>query len=183
MRSRKAGFSIIEVLIAITVLAVGLSAMAVLIAQSVSGTETARYFALATTLTSEKLEDLNRWRSVDPHVAIGGSLTTDTAVSGLNYYDDIDLSNTTGQVSETVATSSGYSSVIHKSTGEVIPSSNTSAPAGSGIVTFHRRWIIETNPVVNGITLTGSRRVTVLVKLSNGAVASGVSFQMSLVRP
>lgn len=181
--SKRAGFSILEVLIAITVLAIGLSAMAALMAQSLAGTERARYMALATTLTSEKLEDLNRWRSVDGHVAVGGSLTTDTAVGGLNYYDDIDLSNTSGQVSETVATSSGYSSVIHKATGEVIPNSNTSAPTGSGLVTFHRRWFIESSPVVNGITLTGSRRVTVYVSLNNSSIRPAVNFQMSTVRP
>jgi hypothetical protein len=59
----------------------------------------------------------------------------------------------------------------------------TAAPSGSGIIEFHRRWLIESNPVVNGIALTGSRRVTVLVTLSNLAVKPAVSFQMSMVRP
>jgi prepilin-type N-terminal cleavage/methylation domain-containing protein len=182
-RKRTAGFSILEVIIAITVLAIGLSAMAALVASSLSGTERARYMALATTLTSEKLEDLNRWPSVDPHVAAGGSLTSDSTGGSLNYYDDIDLSNTSGQVSETIATSTGYSSVIHKSTGEVIPSNNSAAPSGSGTVAFHRRWLIESNPTVNGVTLTGSRRVTVVVTLSNQSVRPAVSFQMSVIRP
>jgi prepilin-type N-terminal cleavage/methylation domain-containing protein len=183
-RSLSSGFTIVEVLVAITVLAIGLCALAGLVAQSLNGTEKARYMALATTLTSEKLEDLNHWRTVDPHVATGGSLTTDTTVSSLNYFDDIDLSNTTGQVSETIATSSGHSSVIHKATGEVIPSSNTAAPTGSGTSTFHRRWLVEANPVVNGITLTGSRRVTVLVTYTaqNNSNAP-ITFQMSLIRP
>jgi prepilin-type N-terminal cleavage/methylation domain-containing protein len=179
----EAGFSILEVLIAITVLAIGLSAMAALIAQSLAGTERARYMALATTLASEKLEDLNRWRSVDAHVAAGGSLTADNTVGTLNYYDDIDLSNTNGQVSETVATSGGYSSVIHKATGEVIPNSNTTAPSGSGFVAFHRRWLVESDPTVNSITMTGSRRITVTVSLNNTSIRPAVSFQMSTVRP
>jgi prepilin-type N-terminal cleavage/methylation domain-containing protein len=182
-RNRNAGFSVVEVLIAMTVLTIGLTAMAGLVAQSLSGTEAARYMALATTLTSEKLEDLNRWRAIDPHVAAGGSLSTDTTVGTINFYDDIDLSNTTGQVSETVAVPGGYSSVIHKSTGEVIPNSNTTAPVGGGIVAFHRRWLIESNPVVNGVTLTGIRRVTVTVSLNNSAVRPVVTFQMSAVRP
>jgi len=181
--SRTSGFSLVEVLVAITVLTIGLSAMAGLVAQSLSGTERARFMALATTLTSEKLEDLNRWRSVDPHVAAGGSLSTDTTVGTLNYYDDIDLSNTTGQVSETVAVTGGYSSVIHKSTGEVIPNNNSSAPVGSGTIAFHRRWLIESNPVVNGVTLTGSRRVTVNVTAVNLTVQPPVSFQISAIRP
>ena len=184
MRRSKVGFSLLEVLIAVTVLAVGLSAMAALVASSLNGTERARYMALATTLTSEKLEDLNRWTGIDPHVAVGGSLTADTTVGLLNYYDDIDLSNTSGQVSETTATSTGYSSVIHKATGEVIPSSNTTAPTGTGVVGFHRRWLIESNPTVNGITITGSRRVTVIATRTNQTVGGPtISFQMSLVRP
>jgi prepilin-type N-terminal cleavage/methylation domain-containing protein len=182
-RSLNAGFSILEVLVAITILVIGLSALAALIAQSLSGSERARYMALATTLASEKLEDLNHWRTVDAHVVTGGSLTTDAAVGTLNYFDDIDLSNTTGQVSETTATSSGYSSVIHKATGEVIPSNNSSAPSGSGNIAFHRRWLIEPNPVVNGTTLTGIRRVTVLVTFSNQAISPPITFQMSLIRP
>ena len=92
------------------------------------------------------LEDLNRWDHNDSHVAAGGSLTADTTVGTLNYYDDIDLSNTSGQVSETVAISGGYSSVIHQATGVVTSNSNTSAPTGSGTLTFHRRWLVESNP-------------------------------------
>ena len=184
---RVLGFSLLEVLVAITILTIGLTAMASLVAQSMGGTQNARYTGLATTLTSEKLEDLNRWPSVDPHVAVGGSLTSDSASGSLNYYDDITLANTTGQVSETTSSTTGgtttYTSVIHNATGYVQSNSNTTAPTGSGIIAFHRRWLIEANPVVNGITLTGSRRVTVLVTLTNQAVVPTVSFQMSLVRP
>ena len=185
--NQAAGFSLMEVLIAISILVVGLTAMASLVAQSMGGTQNARYLGLATTLTSEKLEDLNRWPSVDPHVAAGGSLTSDSASGSLNYYDDIDLANTTGQISETTSSTTGgtttYTSVIHNATGYVQTNSNTSAPTGSGIIAFHRRWLIEANPVVNGITLTGSRRVTVEVTLTNQSVQPTVSFQMSLVRP
>jgi len=166
------------------ILIVGLTAMANLVAQSLAGTDSARYLGLATTLVSEKLEDLNRWPSGSPYVAAGGSLTADTAAGSLNYFDDVDLSNTTGKVSETVSKTDGtYSNVIHNATGYVDTSSTTSPPAGSGIIAFHRRWLIEANPVVNGITLTGSRRVTVIATLTNLAVKPGVSFQMSLVRP
>jgi prepilin-type N-terminal cleavage/methylation domain-containing protein len=185
-KSRQGGFSLIEVVFAIGILAVGLSALAMLAAQTLSGTERARYLSLATMLVSEKLEDLNRWPSVDPHVAAGGNLTSDGSAGTLNYYDDIDFSNTTGQVSETVSNTNGtYSNVIHKSTGIVDTSSTTAPPSGSGIISFHRRWLIETNPVVNGVTLTGARRITVEVTLSGGAVRPGAaaSFQQSLVRP
>jgi prepilin-type N-terminal cleavage/methylation domain-containing protein len=182
-KSRRAsGFSLVEILIAVTVLVIGLTAMAGLVAQSLGGTERARYMALATTLVSEKLEDLNRWPSVDPHVVAGGSLSSDGSSGGLNYYDDIDLSNTTGQVSETIKVTGGYSSIVHKSTGE-ISVTNTAAPTGSGLIAFHRRWLIETDPVVNGVTLTGVRRVTVIVTGSNLTVRPAINFQMTMIRP
>jgi prepilin-type N-terminal cleavage/methylation domain-containing protein len=179
---RTSGFSLAEVLVAITILTIGLTAMAGLVASSLSGTERARYLALATTLTSEKLEDLNRWRSVAPQVAVGGSLTSDATFGGLNYFDDIDLSNTTGEVSETIAVTAGYSTIAHMATGQ-ISTSNTSAPTGTGEVVFHRRWLIESNPTVNGVTLTGSRRVTVIVTGVNLTVRPPVGFEMSVIRP
>jgi Tfp pilus assembly protein PilV len=177
----------VEVLVAITILVVGLSALATLVAQSLTGTERARYLSTATTLASEKLEDLARWPSADQHVATGGSLTTDSTGT-INYFDDVDLSNVGGQVSESTAGTSGgvttYNNVIHSATGYITDNSAATTPAnqGAGIVTFHRRWLIEPSPVVNGITLTGSRRVTVLVTLLNGASGPPVSFQMSLIR-
>jgi hypothetical protein len=73
--------------------------------------------------------------------------------------------------------------VIHKATGEVISNSNSAAPSGTGNMAFHRRWLIEANPVVGSVTLTGSRRVTVYVSMSNLSVSPPVTFQMSLVRP
>jgi Tfp pilus assembly protein PilV len=183
-RRQAAGFSLAEVLIAMVILIVGLTAMANLVAQSLAGTDSARYLGLATTLVSEKLEDLNRWPSGSPYVAAGGGLTADTAAGSLNYFDDVDLSNTSGRVSETVSKTDGtYSNVIHNATGYMDTSSTTSPPAGTGIIAFHRRWLIEANPVVNGVTLTGSRRITVVATLTNLAVKPTVSFQMSLVRP
>ncbi len=159
--------------------------MAALVAQSLSGTERARYMALASTLASEKLEDLNRYPDASPPVAqltAGGSLSTDTTAGGVNFYDDVDLSNTTGEVSETIAVSGGYSSVDHYATGVVVYN-NAAAPSGSGTTGFHRRWLIESNPVVGGVTITGSRRITVYVSLSNQSVSPPVTFQMSTVRP
>ena len=187
-RDRAQGFSLVEVLVAITILVVGLSALATLVAQSLTGTERARYLSTATTLTSEKLEDLARWPSADPHVSAGGNLTTDSPGT-INYFDDVDLSNVGGQVSESTAGTTGgvttYNNVIHSATGYINDNSAATSPAnqGAGIVTFHRRWLIEPDPVVNGITLTGNRRVTVLVTLSNSAVVPPVSFQMSMIRP
>lgn len=187
-RSQRSGFSILEVLIAITVLAVGLSAMALLASQTLSGTERARFMALATTLASEKLEDLSRYPATTPAVAAltpGGSLTADTPVSGINYYDDVDLSNTNGQVAESYAVTGGYSTIVHQATGEVDvnPSSSTPVSTSTGTQTYHRRWLIEASPTVGGITLTGSRRITVVVTLTNQSFSPPISYQMSMVRP
>ena len=178
------GFSVVEILIATTILTIGLSAMAALVAQSLSGTERARYMAVATTLASEKLEDLNRWPAAASQVSTFGntsvgSLSTDSASNGNHYYDDVDMSNANGEVSETVATSSGYSSVQHYATGVVIPNANVAAPSGAGTMGFHRRWLIEANPVVGGVTLTGSRRITVFVTMAS----QKINFQLSVVRP
>ena len=181
-RSPGRGFSILEVLVAITVLVIGLSAMAALVAQTLGGTERARYMALSTTLASEKLEDLSRYPTATPPVAQlqgGGSLTADSA----GYNDNVDLSNTQGQVAESIPTSTGFSNVSHYASGyvDVQPNAAAAPTAGSGTMLFHRQWLIEQDPVVNGVTLTGSRRITVLVSMPNQTPP--VSFQMSLVRP
>jgi hypothetical protein len=52
--------------------------------------------------------------------------------------------------------------------------------------TFHRRWIIEANTPVAGVSsicMSGTRRVTVLVTLMDQSVKPPVTFQMSMVRP
>ncbi len=183
-----------EVVIAIVVLTIGLVSMAGLVAQTISGTEKSRFMGQASTLASEKLEDLNRWPTTSPYVAAGGSLTADTVTGTINYYDDVVFGTAGGQVSETVGTTTAgvttYVTTAHSPNGTITTTSGTTAPVVTGQTAFHRRWIIETSPVVNGITLapvaplTGPRRVTVLVSLTNqekGGVP--VTFQMSLLRP
>ena len=194
-----AGFSLLEVLIAIPILMIGLAGMAALVTQTLTGTERGRNMGLAATLVSEKLEDLNRWPTVDPNVAAGGSLTSDVTVGSIDYFDDVIFSAASGQVSETVSTKAGstitYVTTTHNANGTISQTSSTSPPATTGGTAFHRRWVIEMNPVVNGITLTapspltGPRRVTVVGALSNSMSVSNstsgqvISFQMSMVRP
>jgi hypothetical protein len=60
-------------------------------------------------------------------------------------------------------------------------------PTGAGS-TFTRRWQITSNPVItdaagNPATVTGARRITVVVSLVNNVSKQPVSFQMSMVRP
>jgi prepilin-type N-terminal cleavage/methylation domain-containing protein len=82
----------------------------------------------------------------------------------------------------------GYTVTSHSPDGTVTvtPPSGT---APSIPVTFDRRWLIEASPVVNGLTITGARRVTVLVTLLDTSLYQAtsvyvpVTFQMSIVRP
>ncbi len=82
----------------------------------------------------------------------------------------------------------GYTTTSHSPDGTVTvtPPSGT---ASTVPVTFDRRWVIEADPVVNGTTITGARRVTVLVTLMDtslfqaGPTYIPVTFQMSIVRP
>ncbi|MGH9439347.1 MAG: type IV pilus modification PilV family protein [Terriglobia bacterium] len=190
-------FSLMEVLIAIVVLTVGLLAAAALTAKMMSTGQQSKYMTLASTLASEKLEDINRWDADDPQVCVPtgsttvGSLSSDitqtttcpapgSASGTVSYFDDVTLGATSGAFSETVSTTSGgtaqYVTTVHAADGSI--TTTTSATAPTAPATFHRRWIIEANSPVTGV-----RRVTVLVTLLDASVQPTVTFQMSMVRP
>jgi prepilin-type N-terminal cleavage/methylation domain-containing protein len=191
------GFTLVETLVAMMVLSIGLVALCSLAAQSLSGTSRTRFVALSSDLATEKLEDLSRWPTFDPNVyaAAGttvGSLASDQSAnvtSGgiptelVNYYDDVEISDSSGAISETVsqviAGATSFKTTSHNPDGTITTSTSTSATtAGVGAVAFHRRWTIEMDQPV-----TGLRRVTVLVTLSNSYIRPPVSFQMTMVRP
>ena len=191
------GFTLIEIVVAIAILAVGLVAMGSLVARMMAGTGRARYMSLVAELTSEKLEDLNRWPANDTHVAVtsgstAGSLTSDlvqnvtvgSTTDDVNYYDEILLSSTGGSVSETISglDNSGkliYTTTSHQPDGTIVTTTSSAVtPTSAGTIAFKRRWVIEKDAPVTGV-----RRITVLVLLEGQLVAPPVSFQMSLVRP
>ncbi len=190
------GFTLIETMVALFVLAVGLLSLAGLGAQMLSSTSNSHYGSLAADLASEKLEDLNRWPTFDPNVYAAsattvGSLTSDTSASvtsggigpeTVNYFDDVTIADTTGAISKTVSSVSGgtttYNTTTHNPDGTITTSSSTSAPSLVGSLDFHRRWTIEMDQPVTGV-----RRVTVLVTLVNQMVQPPISFQMTMVRP
>jgi prepilin-type N-terminal cleavage/methylation domain-containing protein len=198
------GFTLIEVMLAAFVLAVGLLSAGLLAGQMVSGTNRSKYMHAASTLASEKLEDLNRWDAAAPQICVptgnttAGSLTADVnqtttcpqgSSANVSYYDDIypnlaDGSSscpdgTAGCFAETVASVAGgtttYTTTTYSPKGTLNTSNGSSLPAGAH---FHRRWIIEGNSPANGV-----RRITVLTNLTNSAVTPAVNFQMSIVRP
>ncbi|HMD97406.1 MAG TPA: prepilin-type N-terminal cleavage/methylation domain-containing protein [Terriglobia bacterium] len=188
------GFTLLEVLIALSILIAGMAALALVSARMMSGGTESKYMNLAASLTSEKLEDLNRWSTADPQICVPtgsttvGSLTSDSvqtttcsggASASVNYFDDVTLANVNGAVSETVSgTNAGgtvYTTTTHAPDGSIQTSTSPTPPASA---TFHRRWVIEANSPIAGV-----RRVTVQVTLLDSSVKPPVTFQMSLVRP
>ena len=206
------GFTVLETMVALIVLTAGVVATATVAGRSMSTSRQSRYMALAAELASEKLEDLNRWDPDDPQICVPtasssvGSLSQDTplqtttcpggASGTVTYYDNVAMdtvvsganspcpSTTYGCFSEIVSTlsngSATYLTTVHPPSGQIQTLTTTTAPT---TYTFDRRWIIEANPVVNGVTITGVRRVTVLVTLLDASVYPPVTFQMSIVRP
>jgi Tfp pilus assembly protein PilV len=193
-----AGFTLLESLFAIGILTIGMVSMAALVAGALSGTGRSRYMGLATTLASEKLEDLNRWPESDPNVAVptgsatAGSLTSDLtqnvtigAISeSVNYFDEVILSSASGAISEThTSLDAGgnlqYTTTSHAADGKITVSSPSStAPSTAGTISFKRRWIIEKDQ-----PSTGVNRITVRVTAINQSMNPPVSFQISMVRP
>lgn len=194
--SPSAGFTLIETMVAVLVLAIGLLAVAALTAKMVSGTSQSHYMSLAADLASEKLEDLNRWPSFDPNVyaapaSTAGSLTSDSSAnvtSGgigpelVNYYDDVAIADITGAISETVSIASGsstsYKTTTHLPDGTITTATSTSAPSASGAIDFHRRWAIEMDQPITGV-----RRITVQVSLPAEGNLPPLTYQMTMVRP
>lgn len=197
-----AGFSLIEVLVAISVLVIGLVGIALTMTNSLSSTGQSKYMSLAATLASEKLEDLNRWPAKDPNVYVApggtaGSLTADVGgnvtVGGnteyVTYYDQIAMT-TTGSVSSSgtqgafVEVVSGlgsggspvYTVTSHSPDGTISTTTTNTMP--NVPFTFERRWLIEQDVPIKGV-----ERITVLVRSLNSAIQPPVNFQMSMVRP
>jgi type II secretory pathway pseudopilin PulG len=189
------GFTIVEVLIATVVLIAGLLSAAALIGNSLGSTSRNEYLTQAATLASEKLEDLNRYPSSDPHIAVTSGTTAGTLTADLvqdvtsngvtvpvNYYDEVFFSPSQGFVEETVSSldSNGnpvYTTLTQNTNGSMTQS-NTDPSLLSGVFGFKRHWLIEQDQPVVGL-----RRITVVVTLENQSVTGVAPFQMSTVRP
>jgi len=174
--------------------------MAALIGSTLVVGTSSKYMNMANVLASEKLDSLNKWPSNDPNVAAGGDLAgPNTCGAGDDYCDQVTVSETSGADYETqtqVVTdpvtgnqTNVTDTIVHTKSGCVDTPANCGvpAPAGDG-ATFTRRWLITSNPTITNsggvaTTVTGARRITVLVSLVNQSVKPPVSFQMSMVRP
>jgi Tfp pilus assembly protein PilV len=201
----------IEVMAAIFLLMVGAVSMALLSSTMVTKGRQSKYVMLASTLTSEKLEDLNRWpgnNQSTPDVSAlqicvptgstsVGSLTSDilqttTCPNGgsgsLAYYDDvsIDFSNNSGNCS---AESWGCfaETVSSVSAGNTVYTTTAHSPDGT-IITSQSSTAPTSSLVFHrrwiieaNVPVTGTRRLTVLTSLPN--TVPPVTFQMSIVRP
>jgi Tfp pilus assembly protein PilV len=187
-------------MVSIAVLTIGLLGMAALVCNTLVFGTSAKYMNMANVLASEKLDNLNKWPSSDPNVTPGGALAgpVNCAV-GDTYCDQVTVSETSGanyvmqtqmvfdpvtNISQPVTTT-----IVHTSTGCVDTPVNCGLPnPNAGGSKFTRRWLITANPVITNsagvaTTITGARRITVLVSLANGSPQHPVRFQMSMVRP
>jgi prepilin-type N-terminal cleavage/methylation domain-containing protein len=180
-KSSSAGFSLIEVMIALMVLTIGLVGTAALMSTTLSSTVKSHTMSTAALLASEKLEDLGRFDKNDAPIQPGGSLAANTA----GYYDSVQISVANGQINETTTTSGTTTSYVQTPTnGMVVTPGAALPPASNDTQTYIRRWV-----VTNNTPTTGVRTVTVLVTAPSPLVTSptgtapAVNFEMSMVRP
>ena len=182
---RRCGFTLVETLVAMFIMAVGMLGVAALMSQMSGTSVQSRYMSTEALLASEKLEDLNRYNSSDANVAAGGGLGADVAL----YSDQIQVSagKDISAVGDIVETSLGndaggayYMTVRHNPNGTADTTKVYGAPPAptSDMATFDRRWLIEQDQPVAGV-----RRITVLVTLSGAVQGQAATFQMSMVRP
>jgi len=85
-RSGEAGFTLVEALVAIVVLVFGLIAVTNLMLVAASSNSVANQGTAATSAASEALEALKAKPWGDASLSIGGSLTADVPVGGINYF-------------------------------------------------------------------------------------------------
>ena len=200
------GFTLLEVLVALTVLAIGLLSSALLMSTTYKLSARSRYIAEAAQLASEKLEDLDRFPVNDAHVTVmsgdnvcgvsgescegsltpppatvaSSSITVSGTTSTIYYSDAVFISAANGQLQETYQTAGGaspqYATLTFSPNGQT-PAVTTSTTAPTAGETFDRRWVIEQDKPVVGV-----RRITVLVTLLDNTIKPPVTFQMSMVR-
>lgn len=199
-----AGFSLIEVMVALAILAIGLLGVAALIGSLISTGGKTRSSSTANILASEKLDDLNKWPcndadnnviTCDQNLDTGGSLTgPSVCAAGDTHCDQVTVSEASGADYETQTTFDAFgaaqtATIVHTSAGCVDTPANCGVAAPStGGSTYTRRWLITPDPTITAtdgttVTATDARRITVVVTMNNTPANAPVSFQISMVRP
>lgn len=191
-RVSQQGFSLLETMIAITILSVGLLSMAALLAKTAVSSNSSRYMSTQSLLASEKLDDLSSRSASDPDITVPNGATAGSLVANVSqnvagnavdYFDQIQMANGNGALTETsTGTNAGGQTVYlvtnHSlSTGAVTETQSNAPPVPTpDTLTFNRRWVIEQD-----VPVVGVRRITVVVTVQNQPTAT--PFQMSMVRP
>lgn len=205
------GFTLVEVLVSMAVLAVGLLSIAALIAGTIQAGTRAKYMSMASILASEKLDSLSKWPSgdtpqststamaaapTDPNIwGPAGSLTgPEVCAANDDWCDQVTVSESSGADYETqqqvVDGFTQQTTIVHTSSGCVgTPATcGVPAPTAGGGSTFTRRWQITPNPSISAVgggstNANDTRRITVVVTLNDTSASNPVSFQLSMVRP
>jgi len=158
-KRKQEGFALIEVMFAIVILAVGLLGLAALMAQLSGSTTQSRYLGSEVMLASEKLEDLNQLdykKYSATTLAPGGSLTANQTLNTVAYFDQVQMSSRSGMMNDPTG----------------------AAQAANDMITFQRRWVIESNTPSLGV-----QRITVIVIPQTGTpLERAETFQTSTVR-
>lgn len=210
-RVRSRGFSMIEVIVALAVLWVGVLCAEALGTKMLGTGRQSRYMSLASTLASEKLEDLNHYSPNDPQVCVPSanasignlgsdvgpqsttcppSTTWSTGFTGtVTYYDNVSVSLSDSASDCPNPTAGCFSETVTGITGGSTSYTSTyHSPDGQitpvTSTTAPSNLTFHRRWVIEANQpVTGTRRVTVLVTLLDTTVQPTVTFQMSLVRP
>jgi len=174
---RQPGFTLLEVLVSISILTIGLLGIAAMLSSLLLQGSQSRYMGMANVLASEKLDTLNKWPSSDPNVcdsttcadaanvgycnatSCGSITTTGACVAGDPYCDSITVSDTTGADYETQTQvvvdptnnnppTNVTTTIVHTSAGCVDTPANCGVANPVGGATFVRRWLISSNPTI-----------------------------------
>lgn len=206
-----AGFTMLEVAVAIFVLTVGVVSVAALAATMMTTGNRSKYMSLQATLASEKLEDLARWPAPAVQVCVPtgsatvGSLTSNIlqttqcpnnpdgsagASGNVAYYDDVNI-NFSNNTSDCPSSTGGCfaETITFQSNGTTQYTTTYHSPDGTvqntTSATAPGDMSFHRQWVIEANSpVNGVRRVTVLVTLENTNVEpSNAQFQMSMVRP
>lgn len=149
------GFTLLEVLVAITVLAIGLMASALFMSHGYQFSVRSRYMAEAAQLCSEKLEDLNRFPENDYHIAVMSG-DNECGISGENCEGSL-----TADASPQTITVSGNTYTVYYSDAVYISVTNlsgsgTNVANGSFQETYQTAGAINSSTSASYTTLTFS---------------------------